>query len=742
MKFSIVINTLNRGAWLRDAIHGLKGLNHPSFEVVVVNGPSTDDSQAIIEEWSGRIKIVRCGEPNLSMSRNVGIEAASGDIVAFIDDDAVPDPEWLNQLEQHYANPKIGGVGGYTIDNTGTRFQVRKTICDRFGNARSVSDFFDERQLCFPGTPFYPSLLGTNSSFRRSALLGIGGFDHVFAYLLDETDVCLRLIDAGHHVIYEPNALVYHQFAPSGLRSHKRLPKTLFPSVVSKSYFIQTHGWQEELRSNLAGETARQLADYRLELITANKWMHDSREISEHHWVSLDQDVTWGISKGTVLAQANKGGQGDLDHEKAGNPEPFLPFADRQGMRIALVSQSFPPDNEAGVARWTAMMAQGLASRGHTVHVIAYAAEQPSTRFEKGYWVHRIRPDHELGRSVMSAYDLPPNVASWTAAVALKVDALRQSGLDVASFPIWDVEGVALSTLDDVATVMSLHTSYAMALPFKPEWNLRPLYRHHMVDKMIRQEAKLIASMPVILANSEAIVADLTQAYGVPFAERATIVPHGTFDPFEAKPERKAFRSATAPCKVAFVGRFEPRKGIDIAVAAFGALHAAHPELEFHFVGDSLNPVATALFAANGGSELLSSPRVRFHGQVSREELDDLYSTVDIVFMPSRYESFGLVAIEAMAAGAVVVAAKAGGLQEVVTDGKSGCLVVLDGNEGKTAARIIGDLVKDKKRRAAMGKAARQHFEDAYQVDLMAARAEEVYARAVALKTEERRNVA
>ncbi|MDP1153929.1 hypothetical protein, partial [Klebsiella pneumoniae] len=73
-------------------------------------------------------------------------------------------------LSRHYANPSTGGVGGYTVDNTGVRWQVRKTVCDRFGNAYFPDDLFDERALNFPGTPLYPSLLGTNSSFRTAAL--------------------------------------------------------------------------------------------------------------------------------------------------------------------------------------------------------------------------------------------------------------------------------------------------------------------------------------------------------------------------------------------------------------------------------------------------------------------------------------------------------------------------------------------------------------------------------------------
>jgi len=154
LSVSVVINTLNRGSMLGDTLTSLKGLDYANFEVIVVNGPSTDNSEDVIARWAGRVKHLRCGEANLSVSRNIGIEAAAGEIVAFIDDDAAPHPRWLKELTAPYVDRKVGAVGGFTIDNTGVRYQARKTICDRFGNAHYVSPFFDERPLCFPGAPF------------------------------------------------------------------------------------------------------------------------------------------------------------------------------------------------------------------------------------------------------------------------------------------------------------------------------------------------------------------------------------------------------------------------------------------------------------------------------------------------------------------------------------------------------------------------------------------------------------
>ena len=96
---SIIVSTLNRADHLRNALTSLSHLDYPCFEIVVINGPSSDTTNELLEEWQPRIKIGLCLEANLSMSRNIGIALASGEIVAFIDDDAVVHPNgcgtWL-----------------------------------------------------------------------------------------------------------------------------------------------------------------------------------------------------------------------------------------------------------------------------------------------------------------------------------------------------------------------------------------------------------------------------------------------------------------------------------------------------------------------------------------------------------------------------------------------------------------------------------------------------------------------
>ncbi|MBR0670928.1 glycosyltransferase [Neoroseomonas soli] len=720
---SVIVNTCDRGNLLQDALLGISGLRHAPLEVVVVNGPSTDSTEAVLDRWRGRIKRRDCAERNLSVSRNIGIAAASGDIVAFLDDDAVPHPNWLARILPHYRDPAVAAVGGFTVDNTGLRYQARKTVCDRYGRAHHVSDFFDERPLNRPGTPLYPSLLGTNSTFRRDALAAIGGFDHAFAYLLDETDVCLRLVDAGHRVVYEPTALVFHQFAPSHIRDTRRIARTLYPSAVSKAYFVMRHG-----APNSIDGAAEALAEYRRELLDSNHWHEKEGLIRPAHRASLDQDLEAGIADGETLARSRGAAPGGhLEPEAA--PEPFCPLPRVEGgLGICMVSQGWPPAAEAGIARWTEAVATGLAARGHAVHVITRAEDRESLRFAGGIWIHALLPEADGAAAPMLAHDLPPNIAAWNRRVWREVQAIKGFGLDVVSFPVWDLE--ALACLDDreIALVMSLHTTYALARPHKPEWLARPLYDHFMVQRMIAAERRALLSVPLLLANSQAILSDVEQAYGIRIApDRVALAPHGTADLLQdaaPAPRREGFR-------ILFVGRFEPRKGFDLALSASAEVLRALPEAEIHFAGGELDEAARMVMDATGTDALEHDPRVRFLGLLPRAELEQAYREADVVLVPSRYESFGLVAIEAMAAGRPVVALAAGGLGEVVTDGIDGRLIG-DGPEAAAEiAVVLRELGRDRDACERLAAGARLSFVTKYRMDHMLDAVEAAYRRAV-----------
>ncbi|MEM8819118.1 MAG: glycosyltransferase [Pseudomonadota bacterium] len=715
-RFSVIVNTYNRGAHLEHTLRGLTALDYPDYEIVVVNGPSTDDTADRLTAWHDRIKYVDCGEANLAASRNEGIAAAAGDIVAFIDDDAVPHPTWLTALARAYGDPRVAGAGGFTLDNTGARWQCRKTVCDRFGEAHHVSPFFDTGPLNRPGSPFYPSLLGTNSSFRRAALAEIGGFDDMFAYLLDETDVCLRLVDAGHRIVYVPEALIFHQFAESHIRNAERVPRTLYPSARSKAYFVHRHGHRA-----LPSRTGAALEAYERGIRGANPWLEREGRITPAHRASLDADLGWGIASGTELARRN-------DRRSGGSlglrppPPGFRPAAAPRGaMRLVFVSRGYPPAVEAGIARWTESMATGLAARGHEVHVICEGVER-SLSYQGGIWRHAIPATGGDPDGLGARWGLPPGAAAWAAAVAVEVERIGSFSPDVVSFPVWDLEGIGCVG-GRVPTVMSLHTTYALSRPFRSDWKMRPVYTHAHVDRMIAAERRVLAEHPCLLANSEAVVRDLSTAYDVDLTARATVVSHGT-------PDTGAGSWPRPDGSVLFLGRFEQRKGFDLAAAAISRLLTERPGARAIFAGDLLNDEARELLRSAGAEGLAQHASVEWAGALSREALAKALRRASLVLFPSRYESFGLVAIEAFAAATPVVALNNSGPAEVVRHGETGLLITPGDGEIARLTTAMADLLDTPRRMSELGLAARAEFEARFTVGEMCAAAEEVYRRA------------
>ena len=183
MLLSVIINTYNRCESLRTTLESLSNQSCSDFEVVVVNGPSTDDTEKVVMDFPN-VKLVSCPERNLSISRNLGIDYSAGDIVAFIDDDAIAEYNWVRDILLAYTDDKVGGVGGLVYDYTGVHLQYKYSSCDRLGD----TDFYIMPPFDRYNTPNCEKFLylqGTNCSFRRSCLEEIGGFDEEFEYYLD-----------------------------------------------------------------------------------------------------------------------------------------------------------------------------------------------------------------------------------------------------------------------------------------------------------------------------------------------------------------------------------------------------------------------------------------------------------------------------------------------------------------------------------------------------------------------------
>jgi O-antigen biosynthesis protein len=194
---SVVVCSHNGAATLRDCLEGLVGLEYPDYEVIVVDDGSTDATAATAGEYG--VRVLTTEHRGLASARNTGLAAASGEIVAYIDDDARPDPDWLMFLATRFMTTSHVAVGGPNVEHPEDGPVARCVARSPGGPVHVlVSDTEAEH------------LPGCNSAFRKTALDAIGGFDPRFTAAGDDVDVCWRLRDEGWTLGFSPGAVVWH----------------------------------------------------------------------------------------------------------------------------------------------------------------------------------------------------------------------------------------------------------------------------------------------------------------------------------------------------------------------------------------------------------------------------------------------------------------------------------------------------------------------------------------------------
>jgi len=198
---SVVVCTYNGSRAIRECLQGVTNLEYENYEVIVVNDGSRDRTAQIVDEFVEKqgIRHVKIRNSGLSNARNVGMQEARGEIVAYIDDDAYPDPQWLSYLALSFLHTTHVGLGGPNLAPPDDGF-VADCVANSPGGPSHVlhSDMLAEH------------LPGCNMAFRKAAIQAIGGFDTRFRIAGDDVDLCWRLLEGGGTLGFNPGALVWH----------------------------------------------------------------------------------------------------------------------------------------------------------------------------------------------------------------------------------------------------------------------------------------------------------------------------------------------------------------------------------------------------------------------------------------------------------------------------------------------------------------------------------------------------
>jgi glycosyltransferase involved in cell wall biosynthesis len=326
-------------------------------------------------------------------------------------------------------------------------------------------------------------------------------------------------------------------------------------------------------------------------------------------------------------------------------------------MRIAFVTPEHPACGPShGVGTYVDALTRALASAGHTVLVVVG---------DDHGW-HAFAPG-ESPRT-LSPRAARPLLRPWTNLSPAWAE-LRRFAPEVVEHSSWG--GLGARDLGPWLRAVRLSTP---VIAIRPEDALRGLLRHvhhHAELRTVRQSH-------LVIADSHAMAELGARCYGRP---ADTVIHHG-WDPPAILPP------VMGGADVLYVGRLEHRKGIDTLLAAWATVRGIIPAAVLHLVGADRHAYGAEQVKRFGGDG------VRVHGRLEPAALAAVRATCRIQVIPSRFESFGMVALEAWAGGQAVVASRCGGLGELVDD--AGVLVAVEDAHG--LAMALAGLLSDETR--------------------------------------------
>ncbi|HWN27938.1 MAG TPA: glycosyltransferase family 4 protein [Actinomycetospora sp.] len=347
-------------------------------------------------------------------------------------------------------------------------------------------------------------------------------------------------------------------------------------------------------------------------------------------------------------------------------------------MRVLMLSWEYPPVVVGGLGRHVHALSVALADAGHDVVVVA--RHPAGTDAE----THPTTLEHVEGVRVLRVAEDPPHLefvrdlVAWTLGLGhamLRAAAvlLRDWTPDVVHAHDWLVAhgAIGLADLTGAPLVATIHATEAGR---HGGWLSQPLNQQvHSVEWWLARRADAVVTC------SQAMRAEVSGLFDLD-PDGVTVVHNG----IDATGWPHARTVADGPPTLLYLGRLEWEKGVHDLVAALPAIRRAHPGTRLLVAGTG----SCSDWLAERARAARVRRSVRLLGHVDDATLRDLLASADAAVLPSRYEPFGITALEAAAAGAPLVASRAGGLGEVVVDGVTG-LSFAPGDVPGLAAAVV-----------------------------------------------------
>ncbi|MBV8430224.1 MAG: glycosyltransferase family 4 protein [Solirubrobacterales bacterium] len=369
-------------------------------------------------------------------------------------------------------------------------------------------------------------------------------------------------------------------------------------------------------------------------------------------------------------------------------------------MRVLLISWEYPPVIEGGLGRHVRKLSEHRLEQGVEVHVLTRGGGHlPSQEERHGVTVHRVAEPPfptDIGAFVRWVEEM--NRDMYT----LGSELIRNHEFSLLHSHDWLVAGAAqwLARTADRPWITTVHAT---------EFGRHQGWVHaHPQSHIHAVERSMVRRADHVIACSRFMQSHISTVFGVP-SRRVSVIPNG-IDPGDLAPgvdDLVALRARYArPDQrlVLLVGRLVYEKGFHLALDALAQVVRRPGDVRFVVAGTGTAEPELKLQARQLGLTRYGS----FLGWVGDDMLHSLYRVAEVVIVPSIYEPFGLVALEAMASGCLCVVADTGGLREVVpADGSVG--LRFPSRDSDALGRVLGEVLGDDETRARIVNEARAH---------------------------------
>ena len=664
---SVIIPTYRRPDDLRRCLGGLRRQSLPPAETIVVRRAGDRATEAVLAELRDPAVVqVTVTEPGVLAAMTAGAAAASGGIVAFIDDDAVPLPDWLERLTRHFDAPDVGGVGGRDIIVNGSAPASRTRDVGRLtwwgkliGNHhRGAGDARDVMVL-----------KAASVAFRRNALALPGGLRGSGAQVHFEVGMSLSALRHGWRLVYDPSAVVEHYVAQRFDADRRERPESV--AVRDAAYNLVTclldeapeFFWRRTIYGLIVGD--RDIPGLARAAVAL---LRDEPDVMRRVGPALEGQAA---ALRRAYGRRRKDPVGDRSRSSPGTRRP----------RVALLAHDV--HDQGGMERACLKLLERAAD--DVDFVVISARLDPRVR-SRVRWRRLPIPQRPFPLKFSAYYLLAGlRLAAERVDLVHTVGAVVPNRVDLASVHFCHA-GFQASGADEslpASAVRRLNTRVSRRLALTTErWS----YRQDRVRRLA--------------AVSSGVARELNTFYpGVDTTLTLNGVDHDRFRPDEDtyRRIRSRMRVGKGTCVAIFVGGDWHRKGLGVAIGGLAQARAQGMPVVLWVVGPGDRTSFQAL-AAQAGVE----KHVRFFGRCTGVER--FYQAADVFVMPTSYETFCLAAFEAAAAGLPLVVTETHGVSDLVGADTAGVLVQ---RTPEAVGMGLARLASNPNLRASLGAAAR-----------------------------------